>query len=712
MILILRLVIAIIIVSLAPLNALADSTTLLTAPDETEVTIYRDEYGVPHIVGDSDIGVFFGQGYAVAEDRLVQMEINRRSAKGTLAEIYGSGYVSYDQNTRSLYYTESERLTQFNAMSANFQAMVEAYIAGINSYLDLLRADPDSYCPLELAGYDINNWTVTDVVASTQFLMRRFGEFGGQELTRLNELNYYGATWFDQNRPINDPSAPTTIPSSTLRRESDRRWSGIDVRPVVAKDLAKQAAEFKRLEEMLGLPPKFGSFAVQITLEKSASGNVLLLGCPQMGTPQASEANVVHELELTCPGLHAGGMTVAGIPGIIIGHNENYTWTFTSGISDNVDVYIETIDNDFESYLYNSTWTPFTTIIDTVFNNTGTPYPFMIRRSVHGPVFASDTGANQAFTKKMSFWNNELLMAEAMYQIFSGANLADFEAAIELIPVSFNIFYAGSDLTIKYWHAGFYQDRTDGIDPRLPHNGDGSEEWGGLIPFSSLPSAFDPLQGYFVNWNNKPVSWWDNGDNVPWVGGHAVTSVDNYVAPISDFTIDDLEGTPAAINSHGTYQQAVEIGPGLLIDDNIVPPGQSAFVSLAGIPSPHVDDQWPLHTAWLFKDMLFGFNPSSVGTDPSGLTGNLVLGLTVTNPFEPNSQLFYSVSRATEVKIAIYDLVGRRVHAISRPTLSTSEQAIIWDGRDETGEPLPAGLYLCSISADDQMVSRKIFLLK
>jgi penicillin G amidase len=689
----------------------------LEAPDGSDVTIHRDEYGVPHITGTSDFGVFYGQGVAVAQDRLTQMETNRRAATGRLAEVYGNAYISYDQNTRKLYYTPAQRQAQFAAMPANFQAMVGAYVAGINTYIDWMNADPATYRPQQLAGITIDPWTNGEVVAVTQYFMRRFGEFGGEELTRLSELNSQGQAWFDLNRPINDPAAPTTIPTAATPQKGGApcawRSTPFSFDSALLTELASREAEFDALERELALPPKFGSFAVQIAPAKSATGNAMLLGCPQMGTPVANETNAVNEVELSCPALHVGGMTVAGIPGVIIGHTASYTWTFTSGISDNVDVYIETTqDASLSYYLHNQTWQPFTTIADTVYNHLGQPYPFTIYRSIHGPVFMSNLSENQAYTYKMTFWDNEMLMAGAMYDIFTGEDLIDFEAAVATIPMSFNVFYTGADQTIKFWHAGWYQDRTDGVDPRLPHNGDGTEEWGGLRPFASLPEATNPAQNYFVNWNNKPVSWWDNGDNVPWSGWHPVNNVDNYIGPIGAVTFEDLKGTPQAISSHGTYQQAIEFTADTIVDENIVPPGQSEFVSMAGVPSPHVSDQWPLHIAWRFKDMLFGFDPSGIDITDQPHSAGLIETHLMANPFKPYAEIQFRLSRPTPVRLEIFDFSGRRQATLLSSGALSGHHTIAWNGLGNTGQPLPTGLYLSRLQAGDEVSRKKLFLLR
>jgi hypothetical protein len=407
------------------------------------------------------------------------------------------------------------------------------------------------------------------------------------------------------------------------------------------------------------------------------------------------ETNITHEVELECPTLHVGGMTVAGIPLVILGHNEDYAWSLTSGISDNTDVYIETtFDASYSSYWHNGGWIPFEAIPDTVYDAFGGEWPHTIYRTVHGPVFDDDLA-------------NHHDMMLGFYDIARGQSLGDFETALGQLPMSFNVFYVGRDQNIKYWHTGWYQDRTDGVDPRLPHNGDGSEEWGGIRPFASLPVDLNPDQDYFVNWNNKPVNWWDNGDNVPWVGWHPVTNIDGYVEPISSFTFEDLKETPHAINSHGTYQQAVEFGVSTIIDENIVPPGQSAFVGLDGVPSPHVTDQWPLHVAWRFKDMQFGQTPVAVDPcDPAGARAELHGN--IPNPFRPYTNISFVVPAEGRITLTVYDAIGRRVRELLDARLPEGPRSVAWDGRTDAGEAVAAGAYFYSLTRDEETLSGKM----
>lgn len=687
----------------------------LEAPDGTSVTIHRDEYGVPHIFAESETGVFFGQGYAVAEDRLLQLEFNRRGAEGRLSEVLGSAYLDWDRYRRIISYTQAEKQAQYNQLSEGIQNIAESYSAGINTYLDSVAADP-YLKPLEffLLDFDMEPWTVFNTLSVIQYMALDYGSSGGTELDRLWELQNYGQEWFDANRPINDPSAPTTIEGGAAAEPQTWTYSGITVRNEIIEEYIAYREHLEELRTSAGLSGTFGSFAVLATPEKSASGNVMLLGCPQMGTPQEDTPQINNEVELMCPTIHVGGMSIAGIPAVIIGHTEHHGWTMTSGITDNIDIFIDsTSDASGSQYWYNGEWHDVEAITDTIPLQFGAVDIFTHYRTVHGPVMASDLENHQLFTRNLTFWQQEYRGMEVFYDIWKASSLEELEQALaDNWVMGFNIHYADQEQNVKYWHAGLYQDRTDGVDPRLPHKGDGSEEWGGFIPFEDLPQADGTQQDYFANWNNKPVSWWNNGDNVPWIGEQHVTDIKDYVGPISQFTYDNLKDTPYNIGSHGTYQHALEFQGETVRDENIVPPGQSGFINWQGIPSPHFNDQWPLHLAWEFKDQQFGLEDAGVH-QPAVLPSVMVLEQNYPNPFNPVTNIRFTIETHGFASLQVFDITGRLVTTLVHEQLPIGQHEAVWDGSD-----VSSGVYLIRLSFGNRpaayltQLTKKMVLLK
>ena len=707
-------------------SAVADVT--LTASDGSTVYIRRDGYGVPHIQGETESGVFHGQGFAVAQDRMYQLEQYRRVGLGRVSEILGDEYLDVDRWSRTILYTESEREKQFDGLPATVKAMLESYCDGINAYLDSMETDPDRYLPLQFVGLEVEPWKVTDSLAVLQYMMRQFGQFGGQELARALELQTYGREWFEEHRPLNDSRAPTTIPETTGRITQEKlastacEYSGVSIDPGAINRMNSRNERIEALVRGLGIPRKFGSFAVLVGSGKSASGHVMLLGAPQMEITEHNNVSIVNEVELICPTLHVGGMVVAGIPGVLIGHNEYAAWTLTSGFSDNTDVYIETTsDSTFSQYRYDGRWVDFERF-EEVIRMPGDTVPFTRYRTVHGPVFFHDLANRQAFSARMAFWNREVETLGALYAIWKSTGVAEFAAGVAAIPVSFNFFYAGRDQTIRHWHVGLYQDRSDGVDPRLPHIGDGSEEWGGLRSFSDLPGVENPAQGYLVNWNNKPAVWWNNGDNIPWAyvrneeydetsqffhQTDRVTVIDQYVGPTTPFSYDNLEDVPRQIQSYGTYMQAIELSEEEIRDENILPPGQSGFIDMDGEPSPHYSDQWVLHENWQFKDMEFSAPVSK--SDPYE---NLVQPVITTllnnpNPLNSTTVISFRLHEERRVGLVIYNILGERVDTLVDGLLAPGFHAVVWNA----GE-LPSGVYFYRLTAGSFRKTNKLTIIR
>jgi penicillin amidase len=343
------------------------SDMTLRAPDGTSVAIHRDAYGVPHITAQTERALFFGQGFAAAQDRLYQMQLNWRGAAGTLSDFFGALFIDYDKEARLLSYTEAERTELFDALPSELQAIFQAYSDGVNTYLDSVAANPAVYKPQEFESLKLERWSVNKTLAIAQYMARNFGGGGGLELERLQELQTNGQVWFDQNRPINDPDAPTTIPEGAEAQPKKWHYSGMKVRQEIIRTIAAREKSFEEQASHLGLPATLGSFAVLISGQRSSSGNVMLLGCPQMGAPKRNEASMPHEVELSCPTLHVGGITIAGLPLVIIGHTDHHAWTMTSGVSDNIDVYIDsTMDASYGKYYHNGQWLDFEVIDDPI----------------------------------------------------------------------------------------------------------------------------------------------------------------------------------------------------------------------------------------------------------------------------------------------------------------------------------------------------------
>src|SRR6266571_6077166 len=207
--------------------------------------IHRSAFGVPTITAGSQGEMWFGAGWAQAQDRMVQLELTRRAVEGTLSAIFGPGLLGQDETVRTFFYTPSELREQYHSLPAATRAALAAYANGINAYEAAAyagTASEQAKVPYEffvlghvlgLPGpYRPPAWRPVDTVAVGNFLARQFGGGGGSELQNLGFLQYLQAELakagapapattagavFNDARWINDLTAPTTVRSLIQR---------------------------------------------------------------------------------------------------------------------------------------------------------------------------------------------------------------------------------------------------------------------------------------------------------------------------------------------------------------------------------------------------------------------------------------------------------------------------------------------------------------
>ena len=487
------------------------------------VKIYRDDFGTPHIFAETNRGLFEAYGYTVAQDRLWQLELNRRAARGRLAEILGPSTVNADRAARVVGYTDAELDAQFATLTSEEQEIFDAYLNGINRYIAEIALSPLTKLPFEFhaLGFFPQPWTRRDSAAFGVFMVRRFGEIGGRELTNLAVLESLvaahgptnGFAIFNDVRWINDPDSPVTVPTSGAfgKRQKSTGLGNAQLQILSSHSLDVSEDDAKAIWQSLGVPTKLGSYAWAVSSARSEGGFAMLYGGPQMGF---SVPEVLHEVQLNGGnGFNVAGMAFAGVPPVLIGRNQHVAWTSTTATGDNLDHYIETTCNagagPGSGYVFNGVCTPFEARVETIVVRGASPINLTVLRSIHGPVVGT-AGAN-AITQKRAHWQRELESVHAFFGFNRARNIQQYEAAVKLIPTSHNFIYADKIGNIAYWQAGQVPLRPAGFDARLPFPGNGTAEWpGGVLP---IPTSINPAQGYLANWNNKPSVDYDNADN-------------------------------------------------------------------------------------------------------------------------------------------------------------------------------------------------------
>ena len=539
--------------------------------DGDQVLIYRDEFGRPHVFADTNRGLFVGAGYAVAQDRLWQLELTRRGARGRLAEILGASVRNADVNARILGYTDNELDAQFALLTPEEQGIFTAYADGINRYVaDVIAPAVADKLPYEFQAIGVGlpePWTVRDsiaIVARQAVNPPQSGQGEVPNATLLSNLTSKYCTAgevtcpaalgvFNDMRWRNDPDAPVSVPAEGANGARQRPSPpGLAAQLAGASDAlsAPLDDEARAIWESLGIPTKLGSFAFAVSAAKSANGSAMLSSGPQIDTAGAIPSNF-HELYLIGgDGFHVGGMTVAGIPAIAIGRTDHIAWGLTTAnVVDNVDMYKETLCNNGKGYLFKGVCTPYQARSETIQVKGGAPLSITVLRSVHGPVVSPSSTTDVAcvtpgapglcYARKRAYANHEIDLAGALLAVNRAHNPAEFAAAVDRFPSGFNFVYADQVGNIGFWQAGNVPVRPEGFDPRLPLPGDGSAEWpGGTLP---NPSSINPVQGWLANWGGKPTIDWDNPDHRVVGKEHRLLDIEEAIAHrLPSLSLDDM----------------------------------------------------------------------------------------------------------------------------------------------------------------------------
>jgi penicillin amidase len=525
--------------------------------------ILRDNYGVPHIYSCTLGGLFFGMGYAYAQDRLYQMEVFKRSFKGRLAEVLGSIYLFPDRMFLQAGYTQEELQASFDALSDEHQTVLTAFTDGINHYIREALADRENKLPYEFYkfGFDPEEWTPLDVANASGQTMKR--PFGGYEITCAAILadlierhgEEVGHQIFDDLVFREDPAAPTSIPSdgdSQFQASSQSKQRKVNAIPIknirkVARLINQQRLQFKEYtslyHELINIPPWEHSQGLAISGSRSTTGNPLFLGGPQI---DHSIPSSFYDVGLHGPGIDAVGTTLGSIPAVTMGYTRSTAFTLTGGLGNSEDYFVETLNPDNPNqYWHNGQWKDMIIRTESIPVKDSEPVPFEIKSTVHGPVMETDLDSNLAYTVQWANRENPLDIFVAVYEAMKAKNISEFRTAVNSkFPHGYNFLYADKQDNIGYFHAGNFPIRSSDIDDRLPTPGTGEYDWQEFMQDEDKPFAVNPSQGYLASWNNQPEAGWPQGDAVllhPWGVGDRVYRYDELMAAKEKFSLEDLK---------------------------------------------------------------------------------------------------------------------------------------------------------------------------
>jgi penicillin amidase len=541
----------------------ADNPKAISADDS--VTTTRDAQGVWFIEGGSLYDVFEAMGYALATDRLWQMDIYRRVGRGRLAEILGPAALELDVPLRIMGYSEDELAAQFAALSDDGQTVVQAYVDGINRRIGEFYAGAWLEMPYEYWLLCIQSvllqgigepvlptmWEPEDVIAWMVFLARFFdGEGGWIDSAPAQAENYLlvqtlgavygleGQAMFGDLRWVNDPSALTVIPSEGAKaaaraeiRAVETKGNDLDALRDSIVDMRARNDRILTLLRSLGADARLGSYGWCVSGDKTASGNPMLYSGPQM---QFYAPSIVAEGSIRGGGIEVSGMNVPGAPAIFIGRTPHHAWALQTGHAHTVDFFLEAPETVSLHH------------VETINVFGGDPVTLPVFRSSHGPIiepmpYNPAEPPDFIFSWAYGAWGLEANVFDTALGFARAQSVDDFGTAVASAPVSFHIEYADRDGNIAYWMSGRDPIRAAGSIPLFPQLGDGTQEWTG--DFRPNPHDQNNPRGWYGTWNNKAALTYPNGtSNYSYYFGpaHRAHVIYDYLNNHDDITFEEM----------------------------------------------------------------------------------------------------------------------------------------------------------------------------
>jgi penicillin amidase len=493
---------------------------------QKEVTVERDNWGVPHIRASSLQDAVEAQGYVMAQDRLWQLDLMRRASRGQLSEIVGPLALKSDKQFRTFGFSRAAE-RDFAVMDKDSRALMEAYARGVNAFIEQHQKS----LPLEftLLKYKPEPWQPTDSLVIAGYMYQTLTDTWERELDRAKVEERVGADrskdLFAVDAPmdhfvVGDPDVPNDgsqasrvdpddedddddMPTDTILKAAVPGAGGVRT-PETFADVTSAlwpSIEGYLEETQSEIRQGLGSNNWVVSGAHTATGKPLLANDTHL---ELSIPPIWYEMHLTAPGYNAKGFTLPGAPLIVIGHNDRIAWGFTNNGADVQDLYIETFNPAApDDYRVNGAWVK-AQVFDETIHVKGQPDEHLkVVVTRHGPVVHRE--ADKVYALRWTALEPGGL--GSTYNWLSTANnWREFREIMKRVwGPGQNAVYADVDGNIGYVMAARVPIRKKGHG-EIPVPGDtDAYDWTGYIPFEQLPQALNPDSGLIVTANARVV---------------------------------------------------------------------------------------------------------------------------------------------------------------------------------------------------------------
>ena len=493
---------------------------------EDTVEVYFDDYGVPSVFASNDSDMFKVAGYIGARDRLFQMSFMKYAYKGHLSLVLNDSLIAEDTFLRTLGFEKIAKKTLAKVPPSTLQHLQDTCF-GINAYIQTLA--PSEF-PLEFKLIGIDKLPIfepLDIVALSTMMAWELQ--GGWD----SEL-FFGA--------INEQLGPEYL--AEILPLYKEEYVRIASNNVLLKSYQQFASDTKDLRNLFKTDRHgYGSNAWAVSGNKTASGKPLLANDPHLAYNQPPWW---YEIRLKSDNFNFGGYGLYGFPLPVIGHNEHIGWGFTNVMTDDMDFYIESLNENQTQYYVDGEWRDLIIEEEEIMLKSGESRTIIIRSTHRGPIVSDIHPDAKGQSKAISFkWTEYDAFDEttALFMLAQASNWEEFSEASKLFGApGQNWTYADKEGNIGWRPSSKIPIRLN-ADKLIPFDGTTTKhDWKGYIPFDEMPYSFNPKKGYISNGNNKII-----GDEYPyyisryWADPSRGEQIDRRLRIDSSFNVKDMK---------------------------------------------------------------------------------------------------------------------------------------------------------------------------
>lgn len=497
------------------------SETLHFAGLQQSVTVIFEADGTPHIQATDDHDLFWTIGYLHAHFRLTQMDLMRRQGEGLLSQILGPEGLASDQFQVMLGLDRAaQRDWQALQSNAPIRSALRAYTDGVNGWIN--EAEQSNSLPFmfKLLNYRPQPWTPLDTLV-IQGVMTQDLDFSTTPLDYALLMKSLGYTRTMQWFPVlpTDAQHPYVVSPSTNAANPTPLPSQLALNQSAMQSIAGIDQQIRALPNAMRGSSASNNWAVNGPL--TASGKALMAGDPHLHLTLPA---IWYQLDATSPDYTFSGVSIPGVPLVLIGRNQHISWSMTDVQNASTFFYVEKTDRAHpHQYYWNGVWQPMQHVVYSIPVKGRAPVRQDVYLTVHGPIFPADQEGITGETISVD-WMGALPStdSEALLGLLKASNFAQFHDALSLWTApTLNFVYADDQGNIGMISPGYYPIAKAGA-PWLPLPGTGEADIAGSIPYNAVPQVYDPPDHMVLSANQRPV-----GNNYPYYIGTTWNDFDN-----------------------------------------------------------------------------------------------------------------------------------------------------------------------------------------